>query len=106
MILDSVWAAKRNFPDDLIVTSTTTFKDGRGVSYEAKKVLVPHVLLNTFSLANVPTTRLGSHSPVGYEVNCFGNGLLKRFNMIIDLKNDFIYLKPNSFFGLPYKEKA
>jgi hypothetical protein len=52
----------------------------------------------------VPTIILGSKNPVGFEMNYFGNGLLKRFNMILDFKNDYLYLKPNKLSTV--KDKA
>jgi len=59
--------------------------------------------VNKIPLQNIPTYLLGSKNPVGFEMNYFGNDLLKRFNTIVDLKKDQVYLKPNKLINLPYQ---
>jgi hypothetical protein len=95
IILDSSWVAKNNFPTDLKLIKSSTITDPSGKKYQMKIVEAPLFRLNGFPVANVPTIILGSKNPVGFEMNYFGNGLLKRFNMILDFKNDYLYLKPN-----------
>jgi hypothetical protein len=58
-------------------------------------VEAPLFRLNGFPASNVPALILSNKNPVGFEINFLGNGLLKRFNMILDFKNDYLYLKPN-----------
>jgi hypothetical protein len=95
IIVDSSWAAQVNFPTDLQVIKTQVLKDPRGAQYETRTVVSPLFTLNGFETTNVPTLVLGSNNPVGFSVNYLGNGLLKRFNMILDFKHDKIYLKAN-----------
>ncbi len=95
LILDSGWVAKNNFPTDLKLIKSSTISDPRGIKYEIKVVEAPLFRLNGFMVPNVPTLILSSKNPMGFEINYLGNGLLKRFNMIIDFKNDYLYLKPN-----------
>jgi len=95
IILDSSWVARNNFPTDLKLIKSSTISDPTGKKYQMKIVEAPLIRLNGFPVANVPTIILGSKNPVGFEMNYFGNGLLKRFNMILDFKNDYLYLKPN-----------
>ena len=104
MILDSVWVARNHFPKDLPLVKTTVFSDPRGVKYESQTVLCPELLLKVFSLTNIPTTLLGSKNPVGFEVNYLGNDVLKRYNTVLDFKQDKIYLKPNKNLGAPFRE--
>ncbi len=106
MVLDSAWMHKQGFPNNLQLLSKMTFRDGAGRAYEAKKVLVPQLQVNANILTDIPTSLLGSQSPVGFEINCFGNEVLKRFNVIIDLKHDNIYLKPNGLMQQPYKTSS
>ncbi|WP_154402429.1 hypothetical protein [Mucilaginibacter endophyticus] len=95
LILDSAWVAKNNFPTDLKLIKSSTISDPRGVKYEMKIVEAPLFRLNGFPTANIPTLILSNKNPLGFEINYLGNGLLKRFNMILDFKNDYLYLKPN-----------
>lgn len=106
LILDSAWVAKQNFPKNLKLIKSSSFKDPRGVIYETKVVLCPGLKVNTFSLTHIPTTLLATKNPVGFEVNYFGNDLLKRFNTLLDLKNDHIYLKPNKRMNQSYREHS
>ncbi len=104
LILDSLWMIGNNFPKDLPLVKTTTFSDPRGVKYESKTVLCPQIKINGFSLSNIPATLLGSKNPVRFEVNYLGNDVLKRYNTILDFKNDVIYLKPNTLVNMPFRE--
>jgi hypothetical protein len=106
IILDSTWAAKQNFPQDLKLIRSSVLRDPRGVKYEIKVVQSPLFKINSFALTNIPTLLLGSKNPVGFEMNYLGNDLLKRFNMILDFKNDCLYLKPNKLTGLKYRENS
>ena len=106
MILDSNWRVRNKFPTDLKLIKLTSFRDPRAVKYESKVVMTPKVTLHNFSLFNVPATLMGSKNPTNFEINLLGSDFLKRFNTIIDLQNDNIYLKPNSLFSLPFKEAS
>lgn len=94
-ILDSGWVAKTNFPTDLKLIKSSTISDPRGVKYEMKIVETPLFRLNGFPTTNISTLILSNKNPLGFEINYLGNRLLKRFNMILDFKNDYLYLKPN-----------
>jgi hypothetical protein len=106
MILDSLWMSKQQFPTNLTVLKKMSFSDGAGRRYETSLVTVPTLSLNGFVLDSIPTSLLGYKSPVGFQMNYFGNDLLKRFNLIIDLKNDHIYLKPNGLVSVPYINRS
>lgn len=95
LILDSGWVARNNFAQNLKLIKTSTLSDPWGNKYLIRVVEAPLFRVNGFPVSNVPTLILGSKNPVGFEMNFFGNGLLKRFNMILDFKNDYLYLKPN-----------
>jgi hypothetical protein len=106
LILDSIWAINQHFPTDLPVQKVTKFKDPRGVVYENKLVNLPMLKLHDFPMANIPATLLGSKNPTGFSINLLGNDALKRFNTIIDFRNDCIYLKPNKLMNMPYREAS
>ena len=102
MVLDSTWMLQTDFPKNQQILKRSTFSDGSGKIYQTTHVHIPQLSVNSFKIKNIPTAKLGYHGPVGWEVNYLGNKLLKRFNMIIDLKKDQIYLKPNTLFNLPF----
>jgi hypothetical protein len=102
IILDSTWASQQNFPKNLKLIKSSTLSDPRGVKYETKVVLSPLFRIDGFALTNIPTLLLAGKNPTGFEINYLGNGLLKRFNMILDFKNDCLYLKPDRLMGLRY----
>lgn len=101
MMIDS--ALVKGLSTPLSVIKKLTFSDGAGKKYETAIVAVPLVKTNGFALSNVPSSLLGANSPVGAGINVFGNDYLKRFNVLIDLQTDHIYMKPNKLIGLPYR---
>ena len=103
MVLDSAWAARGNLAQEFKLLRTSVIRDGSGKKYETKVVQAPLFELSGFQLANTPATIFKSNYPTGFELNFLGNDLLKRFNMILDLKNDYIYLKANKLFQVPYR---
>ncbi len=106
IILDSNWAGRQKFFGHLKLIRSSVVRDPRGVKYETKTVISPLLKINQFELTNIPTLILGSKNPVGFEINYLGNDLLKRFNIILDFKNDDLYLKPNKLMSVPYRESA
>ena len=104
IILDSAWAGKQGLAQNLNPIKTSALFDPQGVKYETRTVLAPLFKVDGFKLTDIPVRILGGRNPTGYEINFLGNDLLKRFNIIIDLKNDYLYLKPNKLMDLKYKE--
>src|SRR6202000_1259846 len=89
MIIDSTWAAGQNLPKSFNVIKTTVLRDPRGVKYESHLVEIPALKFNGYTFNKVQALMLGSQQPVGFPINYLGNGLLKRFNIVFDLKKDY-----------------
>ena len=106
LVLDSGWAAKANIAGLCPLLRTSVITDGSGKKYETKIVQAPVFSFSNFKLANVPTTIFSGRTPFGFEVNFFGNDVLKRFNMILDLQKDNIYVKENQLSLAPYRESS
>jgi len=104
IIVDSTWAARHNLTENLKLIRSSVVRDPRGVKYETRIVLAPLVKINDFSVTDIPAMILGSKNPVGFEVNYWGNDFLKRFNIILDLKNDYLYVKPNKLMSVRFRE--
>lgn len=105
-ILDSTWVSEQRFPKNLKAIKSVVASDPRGAKYEIKVVLAPMVKVNSFALPNVPVSLFGSRNPTGMALNFFGNDLLKRFNTVLDFKNDHLYLKPSHLIGVKYREES
>lgn len=103
MVINPTWMKNQEFPNTLEVLKKSSFSDGAGKKYETIMVSVPKLSINSFELKHIPCSILGNEGPSSAPINYFGNALLKRFNTIIDLKKDHIYLKPNSLFNTPFK---
>lgn len=106
IILDSTWASRQNFPKNLSLIKSSVLSDARGKKYEIKTVLTPIFKIGNFKLANIPTISGVSINSSPLEINYLGNDLLKRFNMILDFKNDWLYLKPNKLFNLKFRDNT
>jgi len=103
IILDSAWVSGKNFPKNLKLIKSLTIRNPGGAKFETKIVLSPLFKINNFELTNIPTSIFESKNPAGFEINNLGNDFLKRFNMILDFKNDCLYLKPNKLINSKYR---
>jgi hypothetical protein len=63
-------------------------------------VKFPELKIANLSFLNISSNIAKQNAVAG--INEVGNGLMKRFNMILDNQNGFIYLKPNSLRASPY----
>lgn len=104
IILDSTWTAQADFDRNLPLMKTITLSNPRGIKFETKVVLAPAFAINGFELTGIPTLILGTRNPAGFSVNNLGGDVLKRFNFIMDFKNDCIYWKPNTLFNIAYNK--
>lgn len=106
IILDSAWAASADFAKDLKLLRSIVLRNPRGVPFETRVVLAPGFDLNGLELTGIPTLILGARNPAGFSTNNLGSDLLKRFNIVMDFKNDCIYWKPNKLVDAAYREKT
>jgi len=102
IILDSAWSAFADFSKGLQLIRSIILHNPRSDKFETKLVLAPAFEMNGYMLSNIPTLVLGTRNPAGFSINNLGNDLLKRFNVIMDFKNDCIYWKPNYLFKMEF----
>jgi hypothetical protein len=63
--------------------------------------MLPKLKIGDFEMYQIPLNiQQLEIENVGYNEN-IGNKILKRFNTVIDFKNNYIYLKPNNLFYAP-----
>ncbi|CAM3941079.1 hypothetical protein MUGA111182_18460 [Mucilaginibacter galii] len=103
LILDSTWRARQNFPTNLPLINSFTVRDANGNKYETKMVIAPKLTFNNSTFTNIPTLLTGTITNANSEINFLGNDFFKRFNTILDFKNDVIYLKPNKLKNVKYR---
>jgi hypothetical protein len=106
IILDSAWVAAADFAAGLDLLQSVVLHDPRGNQFETRLVLAPAFAVDGFQLQAIPALILGGRNPAGFPVNDLGNDVLKRFNMVLDFKNDKLYLKPNHLMGAAYHEHS
>lgn len=106
IILDSAWAASANFASNLTLLRSIILHNPRGIKFETKVVLAPAFEISGLEITGIPTLILGTRNPAGFSINTLGNDVLKRFNVMMDFKNDCIYWKPNKLVDVKYRERS
>ncbi|UEG53080.1 retroviral-like aspartic protease family protein [Mucilaginibacter daejeonensis] len=62
--------------------------------------------IGKYDIPNVPAQIMTQGKPMpGINVHYLGSDLLKRFNTVIDLQKNVIYLKPNQLYQVPYADQ-
>lgn len=74
--------------------------DGKRVSGE--KVVLPKFGFGRHGLTNVPIDLELASESTNFDWGILGMDILKRYNTILDLRHDSIYLKPNTLVGMPF----
>lgn len=98
LTIASPYARKNSLANTMKTIGKATAQGSDGSVYEMPVVLCPSITFAHKFLYNVPITL--STSTEGIDASekmagFFGNAFLKRFNTIIDFKNQFIYFKLN-----------
>lgn len=98
LTIASPYARKNSLANTMKTIGKATAQGSDGSVYEMPVVLCPSITFAHKFLYNVPITL--SNSTEGIDASekmagFFGNAFLKRFNTIIDFKNQFIYFKLN-----------
>jgi len=102
LLLDSIILYEQSFPKDLNVIKTNQLRNGAGDIFITKVVEIPSLTFDGQTITKFPTQILNRENPAGFKTHILGNELLKRYNTILDFRNQTIYLKKNELFELPY----
>ncbi len=65
------------------------------------RTIIPELVVGEERFTDVPASVMDPRAKI--EANVIGGDVLKRFNWILDLRNDVLYLKPNTAFGKGWK---
>lgn len=105
MSLSQPFVEKYSFDKELKTVAKATSTGSEGISVESPIVVLPELQLNELHFYNVPSV-LYTSGKGGFQetdrAGSFGNSFLKRFNIILDIPNMQIFLKPNNLLHSPY----
>lgn len=103
-MLDNEELLKNGFPE-MKELNRVIMRGGQGNEVPVITSELRVLKIGTFKLENVPVQQITGNKPMkNRNAHILGNEVLKRFNVFMDYKNGFVYLKPNSLFNLDYIE--
>jgi hypothetical protein len=94
LLLDDQFASENKLGEKLTIIGTKDLKDSYGNVIRTQKAILPGLSIGTNTLSNVPVGFF--EGAIGRQkMSIMGGDILKRFQVVIDLKNGDIYLKGN-----------
>lgn len=101
LLFDDQFVATHQLGDHLSILKEIILKDSYGNELTTKKALLPYFQLGKYQLEALPIGFF--EGAIGRQkMSVLGGDILKRFNLIFDLKNGQLYLKENGLMDLPY----
>ncbi len=103
ILFDDDFVELNELDQKLKVFDEKELKDSYGNIIKVRKALIPSFVLAGEVIHNVPVGFF--QGSIGMQkMSVIGGDLIKRFNFIIDENREYIYLKQNSLFPLPFKD--
>lgn len=103
VLLDPKIGERYKMQSRLKTLSTSELKDSFGNVFKIETKELPLLRLAGKRLKNIPLSFAARSSDIPMKV--FGNGLLKRFNLVFDFQRQRLFMKPNRGWGLPFEKK-
>lgn len=101
LLFDDKFASDNQMEVNLKITGEKELKDSYGNVLKTMKAIIPYLEIGTVKLSNVPVGFFSG--AIGRQkMSVMGGDILKRFNIIIDSKREYIYLKPNKLKNIEY----
>ncbi|PHN08188.1 hypothetical protein [Flavilitoribacter nigricans] len=95
LLLDDVFVQEHELSTALEIISTSILKDSYGNELKTQKAILPGFQMGALKFSELPVGFF--EGAIGRQkMSVLGGGLLKRFNIILDLRQKAVYLKPNS----------
>jgi hypothetical protein len=98
LLLDDEFVSRNKLAEQLPTTSVTELKDSFGNIVKTRNVLLPSMSFGNSRLDRV-SVGLFDAALGRQKLSVLGGNILKRFNIVLNLKESQIYLKPNKHFG-------
>lgn len=103
VLFDDKFASENSMSDKLEVTDGKELKDSQGNVLKTKKGFVPDFKIGDIQMEEVPVSFF--EGAIGRQkMSVIGTKILKKFNVIFDLQNAHLYMRPNSFFEIAFSE--
>ena len=101
VLLNDQFSAKYSIGEQLKTISKSELKDAYGNVLITKKAILRRFHIGGFSFTDIPVNFF--EGALGRQkISVIGGELLKRFNMLLDLKRSTIYLKPSQLMQTPF----
>lgn len=103
-MLDNEELFKNGFPE-MKELNRLIMRGGQGNEVPVITSELQVLKIGIFKLENVPVHQITGNKPMkNRNAHILGNEVLKRFNVFMDYKNGYVYLKPNHLFNAEYIE--
>jgi hypothetical protein len=103
ILFDDKFASDNKLSEKLEIVGEKILKDSFGNEVKTKQAILPLLKIQNKSLTNVPVGFF--EGAIGRrKMSILGGDILKRFNLVIDAKREYIYLKANKIANSAYKK--
>lgn len=103
VLVSEKFTKENNLLDNAEILKTSTYQGSAGIPRKKMDILLPKIKLGPYEIYHFPIS-ITDKDAEGVENNDYlGGELLKKFNIILDFKNNFIYLKPNKLIHTPFE---
>lgn len=100
VLLDPAIGERYAMQASLPTISVSQLTDAFGNVFKIETKRLPELRVGGRTLKNVPLSFAARPSAIPMKV--FGNGLLKRFNVVFDFRRNEVYMKPNGYRATPF----
>ena len=90
---------------ELKILKSSTLLNSQKKEIKLNTINVEKIIFGKYILNNIPTELNNYNKPALYETHFLGSDIIKRFNVILDFQNNFVFLKPNKHFNDVYFDK-
>lgn len=103
ILLDNQFAGKNKIGEQVEVYSESELKDSFGNVLKTRKAMLPSFEFAGHTFEDIPFSFF--EGTIGNQRKCvLGGEILKRFTIMLDQKNNWIYFKPNELMKRPVKD--
>jgi hypothetical protein len=94
LLIDDTFVQKQQLSRTLKIMEESSLKDAYGNVLSTKKAILPAFKIGKTEFKALPISFF--EGSIGRQkISVLGNGLLKKYNMILDLEEGYLYLKLN-----------
>lgn len=105
ILVSEKFTKEHNLLKNAKIINESTFVGSAGIPRKKMDIILSKLKIGTYEMYILPISIIDKDAEGVNHNNYLGGELLKRFNIIIDFKNNYIYLKPNKLIHLPFKEE-